>query len=298
MAQAITTETAPAVRKYTNIPGKVSEGYQFHELGPKGEVIEDPEAFAAIKSEPVSDDVTNMTYFDYSSKVKSDMGDPFEINVDQEASSMLKEQEKEIFNRWSGGQVQYGGFMDKKMKVAWGQYKQKLLGNAQKIAQDTKDKKIIEYEKKMADFKAAVGIKRAKETEQRLQGTDKREASVKGGLTEEQIHDRIAGMTMSDEDTRIAILKYNQIMLGLEDTPSGRRLAFSQILKFIDKLEKGEVDPNVDPDMKAAHGDTPVRKYTPAKEVLPPDGFVDTGRTSGGKKVYRSVDGKKGWIQP
>ena len=299
MAQAITTNVAPAVRRYTNIPGKVSDepgGYKFHELGPKGQVINDPEEFAKVQS-AIPQDI-EMNYFDYAAKIKADMGDPYQIDVNQEATRMLQQEEAAIFERWSGGRVKYGGFMPKKQEKAWGEYKQKLLSNAQKLAQTDKENKIKEYENKMTEFKIAKKIELERRTEDRLSKEQKSKGVVKGGLTEEQIMERIEGMTMSDEDTRIAIMKYNELMLGLEDNPAGRRRALSQVIEFIDKLEKGEIDPNTDDGLKAAHGDTPMRKYTPAKEVLPPEGFVDTGRTSGGKKVYRSVDGKKAWVQP
>lgn len=36
----------------------------------------------------------------------------------------------------------------------------------------------------------------------------------------------------------------------------------------------------------------------PVATVQPPAGFTDSGRTSGGKKVYISQDGKSAWVQP
>ena len=154
----------------------------------------------------------------------------------------------------------------------------------------------------MAEFKTARGIAIARKQEERLGKESKSKGTVKGGFTEDQIYEQIEGMTWSDEDTRLGKMKYIEAMQTQPDTPTGRRNALSAVIKWIDKVEKGEINPNEDDGLKAAHGEgidaKPVKKYTPAKEVLPPEGFVDTGRTSGGKKVYRSVDGKKAWLQP
>ena len=62
-----------------------------------------------------------------------------------------------------------------------------------------------------------------------------------------------------------------------EDSPAGRRAALRAVWDWYDKKKEPE---------------------EPPQAVNPPEGFRDTGRTSNGKKVYISADGKKAWIQP
>lgn len=296
MAQAITTETAPAVKRYTNIPSKVSEepgGYKFHELGPSGQVIEDPEEFAQVQANKPSP--STMSYFDFQNKVKSDMGDPYLINVDQEATKMFNAQEEEIFNRWSGGQFQYGGYLPKDAKKKWGSYKQKLLANAQKIATAKKEEQVNAYEHLLADFKAARTLQTNTAQEKRLgkQGADN---VVKGGVTDDQIIDNIKKMTFSDEDARIGTMQYLKFMEGMDDNPKSRRLAFKNTIDYLEKLEAGTLSPEDKDQLQSSHGD-----YKPASEVTAPEGYVDTGKTQNGKKVYRKMGASPGqnfWIQP
>ena len=193
MVQAITTNIAPAVRRYTNIPGKVSEepgGYQFHELGPKGQVIEDPEEFARVEADQPT--IATMSVFDYEAKVKAEMGDPFLIDTDQEATLMMRDQEAGIFDRWAQGKYKYGGFLPKAVERKWGEYKQKLLANAQKMAREQKDQKIGDFNARMAAFKTAKDIQLDVKKEKRLAtqgGTEG--AKIKGGLSEAQAFEQI-----------------------------------------------------------------------------------------------------------
>jgi len=299
MGQAITTNVAPAVRKYTNIPSKVSEepgGYQFHELGPRGEVIDDPEQFAQIQSQTPKP--SDMSFFDFQAKVKADMGDPYLINVDQEATLLMNQQEREIFNRWSGGQYQYGGYMPKEAQKKWGMYKQKLLANAQKVAGAKKAEQVSAYEHLLADFKIARTAQLDVAQEKRLgrQGADN---VVKGGLTEEQAIDQIKVITMTDEDARIGTMQYLKSMQGKEDNPAGRRAALKETITYLEKMEAGTLTPEDKDQLKATHGGD--YKYKPASEVTAPEGYVDTGKTQNGKKVYQKMGaspGQKFWVQP
>ena len=296
MAQAITTNVAPAVRRYTNIPGKVSEepgGYKYHELGPKGQVIDDPEEFADIQSAQPTE--LEMSYFDYAAKIKSEMGDPYKIDVNQEATLMMQQQEAQIFERWSGGRVKYGGFMPKKQKREWGEYKQTVLSNAQKLAQDDKDKKIGEYEKKMAEFKTARGIAIERKREERLGKEGTEGQKIKGGLSTSQAFDQIGDFFVSTLDKKIAGRKFLEFMGDKEDSPAGRRTALQQTLSYMDRLDKGEISEEESDGLAAAHGKD--FKYKPASQVTPPKGAFDTGRTKNGKKAYRLKNGNF-WVQP
>jgi len=295
MAQAITTNVAPAVRKYTNIPSKVSDepgGYQFHELGPRGDVIDDPEQFAQVQSQlPKPSD---MSFFDFQAKVKSDMGDPYLINIDQEATKLMAEQEREIFERWTGGKYKYGGYMPKEAEKQWGVYKQKLLAQAQKVASNKKAEQVSAYEHLLADFKAARTTQLDVQQEKRLgrQGADN---VVKGGLTEEQAIDQIKVITMTDEDARTGTMQYLKSMQGKEDNPAGRHAALKETITYLDKMEAGTLTPEDKDQLKAAHG--PGYKYKKASAVTAPEGYSDTGKTQNGKKVY-SKPGKPYWVQP
>ena len=49
MPKAISTDIAPAVKKFTNIPSR-GGGYQYAETGPQGEAIDNPEQFAQMNA--------------------------------------------------------------------------------------------------------------------------------------------------------------------------------------------------------------------------------------------------------
>jgi len=297
MAQAITTNVAPAVRKYTNIPSKVSEepgGYQFHELGPKGNVISDLAEYGKIQAETPKE--PEMSFFDFQAKVKADMGDPYLIDVDQEATLLMNQQEPQIFERWSQGKYKYGGFLPKKVEAAWGEYKQKLLANAQKVASDKKAEQVSSYEHLLTDFKLAKKAELDKAQEKRLSKEGKGSSIEKGGFTEDQIGDHIKGMTTGKTDARIGTMQYLKYMEGLADTPQGRRQAFRMTINYLDKLEAGTLTPEDKDQLQASHGD-----YKPASKVTAPEGYVDTGKTQNGKKVYRKTGASPGqnfWVQP
>lgn len=294
MPKAIETQIAPAIKAYTNIPGKVgtqSQGggsYQFHELGPKGDVIDDPEQFASIQAATSPD--TGPSYLEYAEKLKAEIGDPFVINVDGEARKLLDTQAPEIFREWSGGQFQLGGYLPPKVKKAWGEYKQRLLGNALKIVNDQKKNKIAEYNQRLAAFKTDKDIKLAEHQEQRLSSPKKSEG-IKGALTDSQALERIQSLYPSYNTEGLA-KGLNQYLSYLKeesqkenDIGIARLNAYEKTLKWKESQGDGDEEKGLISD--------------PSKQTqAPPKGYKDTGRFSGGKKVYLSPDGKQAWIEP
>ena len=256
MPQAIQTNTAPAVRKFTNIPSQAGVGgYQYHELGPMGEVIDDPEEFAKLQMEQKE---VPGSFYDFTERLKSDMGDPYEINVQADAKKMLAEQEREIFQEWSGGQFRYGGYLPPKAKKEWGTYKQRLLANAEKRAQDNKESKIKEYNHHVAEWKANQEIEQDRETEG---------AKITGGLTEAQAL-KAAESKALGPDAELEALEIFYNALKKDNTPQGRQNALKAVLDW-------------------------QRAQSKEEEVgVVPEGYYDTKKTSGGRKVWLPKSGK------
>ncbi len=201
------------------------------------------------------------------------MGDPYLIDVRADAKRMLKEQERDIFQEWAGGQFRYGGYMPPKAKKAWGEYKQRLLANAEQIVQQEKNAKIKNYEHQKAEWKANRSITATQRREARGGKTGR----VTGGLTESQALDEIDELDYFVEPKLAREAKRIFYANLKEDTSKGRREALLAVWDWDDKRKKEGEEPEIE---------------------APPEGFEDTQRTSGGKKVFVSPDGKKYWVQP
>ncbi len=306
--RAIQTNIAPAITKstnvpkgFTNIPSSVGERFQFHELGPGGEVIDDPQQFAQqrAKQVPASENI----FTNFEERLKMEMGDPYSIDVRSEAKGLLRKQEHIIFQEWSGGMFGFGGYLPPKAKKEWGEYKQRLLGNAEKLIQDQKEASIKEYEHRLTSFKTNEKIRLDREKEERLGKPSSKER--KGDLTMNQISKSIKDRFALEEDQIAAELKFNEFLdeeskvdVGVADA---RQKAYVKFLKWHQKILnaelEGELDAFENDGLIPSHGKPITRneEKTNVEVGAPkiPAGFKDTGRTSGGNKVYYNAELQK-----
>jgi len=309
MPKAIETQIAPAIRKYTNIPSKMEEGYEFHELGPSGEVISDPAEFAALQS--AQKEVAKPSYADYSEKLKADMGDPYEINVELEARKLLADQEREIFREWSNNKYQFPGegYLPLKVKKAWGDYRQRLYANAQKVVRERKEGAIKEYEHKLTEYKANETIELNRRQEERLQQTAGKEGKLPGGLTESQAMQTIENLFYSKGQISVGIRQYQDFLAEevkkTDNIYKAREKAVYRTLEWKQKNDQEEelVSSEEGLEKKKEKSEKKVEKAGEIKKTpgvnAPPEGYIDTGKLQKGthKKVWLSPDGKTAWVE-
>ena len=190
----------------------------------------------------------NMSFLDYTDKIKQEMGgDPYAINIQRQAKMLFNREEASVFNEFFQGKYHKHALPEHAAK-AWSDLKEDMHMRALKQTQNEQNNKIRLYNHKIAEWQTVqnIRVKQLKEM-----GQDDEAVKVKGSLTDSNAISAINDMFYTPDEQRENIEQYLQYT-----KPMSQREALLKILQQKDTLDDFDTDEKLEEKLK----EKPVKK--------------------------------------